>query len=105
MVGMDSALMLGVIQLLFPVVSAGSMAAMEYVLSTPALLMLLHEAVVSNMAVATANAGLQNAPLKQSASSNSAGSMVGLASAHTHQDAASLHLRQVATARGTQTIK
>ena len=52
-----------------------------------------------------ANAGLQNAPRYQSASATSAQNMVGLASAHTHQDAARLRSRLVETAGGTPTNK
>ena len=52
-----------------------------------------------------ANAGLQNAHSNQSASASSATSMVGMAFAHTHQDAARLHSRQVETAGGIPASK
>ena len=56
---------------------------------------------VPNTVAVKVNAGLQNAHLNQSASSSFATNMVVMASAHTHQDAARLHSKQVATARGT----
>ena len=64
--------------------------------------LLLARVSVPNTAVAEKiNAGLRNAHPYQSANATSAQNMVGLVSAHTHQDAARLQSRQVATARGT----
>ena len=60
---------------------------------------------VASTAVVKLNAGLQNARLNQSASSTSARSMVGLASAHIHQDAARLHSSLVGTVTGTPESK
>ena len=52
---------------------------------------------VANTAVVQVNVGLQNAHPNQSAGSSFASSMVGLASAHIHQDAARLPSSLVAT--------
>ena len=61
--------------------------------------------VSNTVAVVEVNAGLPNAQPYQSASSSSATSMAGLASAHTHQDAARLQPKQIAIAEGIPSSK
>ena len=61
--------------------------------------------VPNTVAAVEVNAGLQNAHPNPSASSSSAGRMVGMASVHTHQDAARLQSKQVATVSRTPASK